>query len=210
MDCSSSSLSRRCRDQAQARARELVEHALDLDPSLPGAHAALSAIYLLERAHDKALAEAKHCLALEPSNADDCANLAGVLVWVAQPEEALALIDKAMALNPRYPEAYAFVKGHALFMMRRYEGAASAFREGVELNPEFSPNRNFLAAAYFYMGEADKARSELQALTTTHPELAEMDEATVLRSLPYARPEDTEHFLSALGKLVPPDSPPTG
>ena len=172
-------------DQSQARARALVEHALDLDPSLPSAHGALSAIYLFEREHDKALAEAKKGIALEPSNADGYADLAAVLAWMAQPEEALALIEKAMALNPHYPEAYAFVQGHAHFLMRHYRDAASAFRKSIELNPEFSPNRSFLAATYFYLGEADKARSELQALATSHPELTEMDEAAALRSLPY-------------------------
>ncbi len=184
--------------EARKHASDLAMRALDLDPSLPSAHDALSSIYLFQRKHDQAIVEAKIRMALEPSSADGYATLAQLQTWAGRPEEALELIEKAMTLNPHYPTAYAFSRGHAYFLMRRYEEAASAFQEGVKLNPEFSPNRSFLAVTYAKLGEVERAQSELADLMRIHPELATMSEEESIASLPYRRLEDTQHFFEAM------------
>ena len=74
----------------------------------------------------------------------------------------------------------------------------SAFQEGVKLNPEFAPNRSFLAVTYAKLGELERAQSELVELMRIHPELATMSEEESIAALPYRRTEDTRHFLEAM------------
>ena len=187
--------------EARKHAFDLAIRALDLDPSLPSAHDALSGIYLFQRKHDQAIVEAKVRMALEPNSADGYAILAQIQAWAGRPEEALELIEKAITLNPHYPTIYAFSRGHAYFLMHCYQKAASAFQEGIRLNPEFSPNRSFLGMTYAKLGEVEKARSELEELMRIHPELATMSEEESIAALPYRRPEDTQHFLEGMAAM---------
>ncbi len=187
--------------EARKRAFDLATKALDLDPSLPNAHDALSGIYLFQKKHDQAIVEAKVRMALEPNSADGYANLALLQTWAGKPEEALVLIEKAMILNPHYPTIYAFTRGHAYFLMHRSEEAASAFQEGIRLNPEFSSNRSFLAVTYAKLGDVERAQAELVELMRIHPELATMTEEESIASLPYLRPEDTQHFMEAMAAM---------
>jgi adenylate cyclase len=108
------------------RATELAQKAVALDDSVPGAHGILSQLYLYNKQHDQALAEAERAIALDPNSADGYVYLALVLRFSGRAEEAVESIKKAMRLNPHYPPPYQNVLGLAYCQVGRYDQAITA------------------------------------------------------------------------------------
>ena len=65
--------------QTLEQAFEVAQKAIALNDSLPWAHTALGAVYLLQKQHDQARAEAERAIALDPNLADGYGLLAAIL-----------------------------------------------------------------------------------------------------------------------------------
>jgi tetratricopeptide (TPR) repeat protein len=141
--------------QVLERAFEAAQQAVALNDSLPFAHTALGNVYLLQKQHDQARAEAERVITLDPNLADGYALLATILNFTGKPEEALELAEKAVRLNP----GFLFQLGHAYYSARRYEEAIATLKKLLVRNPNLLHAQLFLASAYSEAGREEEARA---------------------------------------------------
>jgi tetratricopeptide (TPR) repeat protein len=84
---------------------------------------------------------------------------------------AIERAERALRLSPfdslNYLSNNALVVAH--LVNRRHEEAHEAARRSVQLNPQFSVCRAFLAAALIGIGHVDQANAEAQRVLTLEP-----------------------------------------
>ncbi|MGD2270752.1 MAG: tetratricopeptide repeat protein [Desulfobacterales bacterium] len=128
----------------------------------PLAHQVTSKWYRILLYHEEAVAEAERAVALDPNDAAGYMAMAGALIYSGKPEESVDFVKKAMRLDPHNRANYLYTLGLANFGMEQFQEAASFFERAFKLNPTMgSVQRAYLAAAYGYLGQEEKARVEL-------------------------------------------------
>ncbi|MBR3096839.1 MAG: tetratricopeptide repeat protein [Bacteroidales bacterium] len=121
-----------------ARAKEYYNKCLDLGYAAEGSvYAALSNCALA----DKDTTAAKQFLAdglrLYPDNASVLTNLINLYIQMKEdPKKIVELLDEAKAQMPDNPSLY-YVEGNILLGIKDYDGALSAYRKSVELDPNY-------------------------------------------------------------------------
>jgi DNA-binding winged helix-turn-helix (wHTH) protein/tetratricopeptide (TPR) repeat protein/TolB-like protein len=144
----------------QNAARQLAQQALDLDPQLAEAHAALGDV-ALRSAWDFALGESelRRAIELDPHKSTYHAWLASLLVYEGRFDEALSEIDRAVADDPLWPLVYSmatYVAG-----MAHDNNLAIAFAQKyLSLVPDSPESHNQLGWAYFCAKRYDEALAE--------------------------------------------------
>jgi tetratricopeptide (TPR) repeat protein len=141
---------------AIASARVAAMRALELNPDLPEAHAALAAVKYRE--WDWEGGDAESLVAIEGNTGalDGCFCYSITHAATGRLPEALAVADQTILRNPIAGAAHQ-ARGTALFYARRYDEAAAAFRKGLEVDPSYIINTILLAAVYGVSGHADEA-----------------------------------------------------
>ena len=89
-----------------AKARELFEKAIALDPGDGLTRASLAFFLLRGRKFDEAAAEFEEALKTNPNDARILVLATEFDTYTARPEEAIRRIKEAMRLNPNYPNWY--------------------------------------------------------------------------------------------------------
>jgi len=175
---------------------DAAQRAVALDDTLPAAYSVLGASYLMRGEYDRAVENAERAIQINPNYADGYATLSEILTWIGDAERGAEEMSKALRRNPQPPFWYLFALGHARFLLHNYEGAIVAFRQGIESNPGWLPNRYFLAASYAHAGDEAKAEYELEqgAVRSVISTVASGD------LTPYRDRDDLAHFLEALRK----------
>lgn len=129
--------------QSQADARDLLEKAVQLDPSYADAHALLANVYLAEHRFDynplpdavgRAMEMAQKAIELDPQNATAHCWLAIVHFFRRENERFVAEANLALTLNPNDPEILADV-AHYYAYMGQPERGAELMRQAIALNP---------------------------------------------------------------------------
>jgi adenylate cyclase len=197
------------RAESYKRAFEVTKKALTLDPEDPFAHSLLGTIYLLQRQHDKAIAEGQKAIALDPNYADGYAILSQTMRLSGRLEEALTLIKKAMRLCPMPRVFYPMTLGWAYFGLERYEEAIPVFKQLLERcrKGECTPwiGHIGLAASYTGLGREEEARAEAEEALKLTPKYSL--EGVRKRSA-HRDPAQRERYLNALRKAGIPEKPP--
>ena len=153
-------ISRRLTPSDNAKARELLEKAIALDPNYASAYAQLAYTYHYEwvycrpakpiEVYQKALGLAYRAVALDPQDGQVRARLGRILLFGKKHDAAVAQFEEALKANPNdadvlvsYAEAYLFTG--------QPEGAIKRVKEAMRLNPYY-PNWYLwvLAAAQYY------------------------------------------------------------
>jgi adenylate cyclase len=179
-------------DLAFALARKAVE----LDHTLPEAHAVLGHVVGRRGGHDAAIAAFERAFALNPNFTDW--RFAENLVWAGEPERAIAAIDRFMQLDPYYePLALVWV-GAAHYMLRAYSQALPSLQECVSRAPDLRSGHLWLAAAYAQLGRFDEARAEAAEVLRIDPRWS--IQGKMARIYVFRRPEDAEHLRDGLRK----------
>jgi TolB-like protein/Tfp pilus assembly protein PilF len=152
--------------EAFPRAKAAVLRALELDPSLPNAHAILGFILLVfDWDSRSAETELRRGAELSP-------NLAGVhyaySFWYIAKQlyrEAMAEANRALELDP-LSSIFSYHLGAIQFFSRQYDQAINQLQQASELDPHFVATHGLLALAYARKGmgqdamvEAEKAMS---------------------------------------------------
>jgi adenylate cyclase len=151
--------------------------------------------------HEEAIAEAERAIALDPNDAAGYTAMAGALIYSGKPEEAVGFVKKAMRLDPHNLANYLYLLGLAHFGMEQFQEAASFFERSFKLNPEMGlVQRAYLAAAYGYLGQGEKARTELDK-----PGIKEVRELYELyvkyEGAYYKNPKDRARLLDGLSNM---------
>jgi adenylate cyclase len=185
------------RDESVILGQEYANRALALNDSIPQIHLSLSALYLAQRQHDAAVAEARRTLELHPNYADGYAVSAFVLLHAGELDEALSSIHTAKRFNPRYSFVYLFLEGHIHLLMGQYEQAVELLQDAAERNPVFDRTHLLLAAAYGHLDMVDDAEWSITEALVINPDISITDEQ---ENANYKRLEHLDLYLEGLRK----------
>ena len=149
-------------DDGYRKARQEVEKALELDPNLAEAHAALGWI----KSHydwDWAGADEsyKRAMELEPGNANVVRHAAGLAATLGRFDETIALDRRAADLDPLSITVHYYAGIHAYYA-GKLNDAEAAFRKALDLNSEYPAARASLSIVYVLQSQPEKALTELQ------------------------------------------------
>jgi tetratricopeptide (TPR) repeat protein len=139
-----------------------VERALELDPNLAEAHAALA---IVRRAYDwdwvGADASSQRALELDPGNPSLILDAARVASAVGRLDEALDLTRRAATADPLNVRVHYRLARYAYFL-GRLDDAMAAFQKVLELNPEYPGAHQDLALVYLAQSRPDAALAEME------------------------------------------------
>jgi adenylate cyclase len=157
---------------SMAQASKYTKKALALDGNNFDAYLALSALYLMRKQHDQAIAAAKHAIILNPNSADAYVQL-GWSLWVSERQlEGIDVIKKAIRLNPMPPSHYFVQLGSSYFGLERYEEALESFMKAVEINPTNIIAHFLLTCTYGLTGREGEARAEALEVLSIDPDFS--------------------------------------
>jgi len=144
------------------QAKEAALKAVELDPDLADAHAAL-AVILQQFDWDWAGAEREFKTAIEknPNNARARAYYGNALTFVGRGDEGIAEGMRARDLDPLSPLT-SFLLGMDYHLARRYEPATEELERTLQMNQKFWPANLFLGEVYEQQGKYSQAVAELE------------------------------------------------
>ena len=165
--------------ETNARARNMFERAIELDPTFAGAHAILSYSHFRDWFYqwseatqplDRALEAAQKAVALDGSLPLAHTHLAMVYVWKKQHEQAIAEGERAIALDPKFAESYSRL-GQILSFAAKPEEGIDLVRKAMRLDPHYPfTYLFFLGQAYEQMGQYEDAVAALKRCITRNPD----------------------------------------
>lgn len=150
--------------EAYGRAREAVDAALGLDPTLAEAHTTRAWLAVaLERDWTSAEASFRRALALNPGYVTAHQWQGEFLAALGRFDEAFAAMQRAQDLDPlaSMPQA---IHGWAALLAGRYDEAIRLCEGVLARDPSFRPARMYRAWAYMEQGRLDEAEQEVTAL----------------------------------------------
>jgi serine/threonine-protein kinase len=146
-----------------------ARRALDLDPTLPGAHLAAGRCELEQGAYGEAVAHLERTLELDPLNLNAYVQLAAALEDSGEPEQAEAVFDRAVRTGPDDWQTHHQI-GRFLYEERfQLERAATHFRRVIELLPDSSIGYAALGGCLLYLGDREAARENLERAVAIGP-----------------------------------------
>ncbi len=164
--------------EGNARARQMFEKAVALDPQYAEAYTSLGWTYLLEwinrwsmdpQTLERALALAQQALTLDDSLPVVHSRLGMVYAQQKQYEQAIAEGERAIALNPNNADSYAF-QGQVLRFAGWPEDALRMLEQAMRLNPRYPPfYLFFLGLAYNQTGRYAEAIATLKEHISRSP-----------------------------------------
>ena len=149
----------------QAKSRDLLEQAIELDRGYSQAHALLANVYLAEHRFGsnprpdpigRALRMARRAVELDPQNAYAHCWLAIVHFFRHENKSFEAEARRALALNPNDAETVAEI-GHFYICMGEFEKGIALTRQAVALNP-LHPGWYYFAFAQYNYDRRDYAQ----------------------------------------------------
>jgi adenylate cyclase len=178
---------------------ELAQKALAMDDSMASGHAVLSALYLLKREYNKAIAEGERAVALNPGGTSELVNYAFSLTFTGRTEEAIPLFQKAIRLNPFGPSYLYREFGDVLRITRRFEEAISAYKKAIQIAPDDIPAHIALAETYLLMGREKDARAEAAEVLKINPKFSVEYWAKTIPFKDHSRRDEVVNALRKVG-----------
>jgi adenylate cyclase len=145
-------------DDALARAAAAAGRAIELDPTLPDAHAALGYTYVWLWRWDDALRELEQAVALNPNHSGSRQWYGELLAQTGRPAEAEAQLRQAVALDPLSAVAHGNL-GLVLLLGGRVNEAIAQLEATQRMDPALAFPLILLHRAYLLTGRYDDART---------------------------------------------------
>ncbi len=142
-------------DERLERSLELARRALEMEPLLPEAHAALGDALYLQSATDQAIESYQEAVRLDEENAVAWCHLANAGNAVDDHQTAEAAARRAIRLYPTYYWSHT-VLGDALVAQGRGDEAIEAYQNAMRLNPD-------ARGPYFDIAEIHLEREDWEA-----------------------------------------------
>ena len=154
-----------------ARALDLANRALELDPDLPDGYLARSMALWFRHDVEGSIDAARHGLALDPHNTDLLADLGFRYALFAKWDAAMPLVEDAFARNPGAPNLYHLVTFLHAYMAGDYKAALQA---AVKIQtPDVVYGSIARAMAYAQLGDSVKASREAAEILRIYPDYNE-------------------------------------
>lgn len=145
--------------EAMPRAETAAKRALELDETLPEAHASLAFALFARGDWQSAEKEFRRAIQLNPSYATAHQWYARFLSSMARHSEAWAEAQRATELDPFSPSARINL-GFCAYLARRYDQAIEEMNRVLQIAPEQIWPHVYLAMSYFEKGMADEGLAE--------------------------------------------------
>jgi DNA-binding winged helix-turn-helix (wHTH) protein/TolB-like protein/Tfp pilus assembly protein PilF len=184
---------------ALARAADLANNALQLDPDSPEVHFAVAYVSMERGGFSEALGDLRAAVRLNPSYADAYALMAGIQTYVGRPDETIPLIGAAMRLSPGAGYLYYLILGRAQFFLGDLDSAAPTLRQAIERNHEDVESHLYLAATLMQAGKREAARWEMEEIRSLDPTF---DVRTWLKNYPLADARLRERLVKTLESVT--------
>ena len=136
-------------EEVHAKAKEAAAKALEIDPDLGEAHAAMALVSLREWNWKTAEEEDKKAIALNPNYPTAHMSYSNILRYLGRPEESIAEAQRAVELDPLAMLTNE-VLATAYVSARRYDQAIEQCKKALELHPDESNLHHLLGWAYAY------------------------------------------------------------
>jgi tetratricopeptide (TPR) repeat protein len=154
------------------QAEYYIAKARDLNKKSPDPLVALGDLYFVQKVYELARMNYEEALAINPDLTDARVKLATAYYWLANREADENLSNELFTRSlkewqivsqkdPKNARAW-YEQGKILFLARRYDDAARAFYQFVQLRPSGSLGRWFLAQSLVEIGKCDSAVQHLQ------------------------------------------------
>jgi TolB-like protein/Tfp pilus assembly protein PilF len=158
-------------DVSQSTVKQFLERAIDLDPNLPEAHAALSEMFYNEDNMQGMEAEAKRALELNPSLPDPYDALSELATLKGDLEGMVRQIETAYRLDPIRPR-FIWRMGMAYLYAGKEQEALEHWKKTENLAPAFAYRG--MTEHYLIIGNLEKASEfyvKAEKLEPTNPRL---------------------------------------
>jgi TolB-like protein/cytochrome c-type biogenesis protein CcmH/NrfG len=185
-----------------AKAVELYQRCIAMDPSDAAARALLGQLYMLMRQHGKSVDLGEEAIRVNPNAADAYCVLGMIYHYSGKHRECVKVIQKAMRLNPLPPNWYYGFLGMCYCGAGMYEEAIDACKKAIQIMPDYPLAYQRLAVAYSLSGQEKEARAVAHDILRIDPEF------TVKRFKkvqPFKNPKDSKLFVNALLKAGLPE-----
>ena len=156
-------------DLALPQWRAAVETALELDPDLAEAHAALGEVLTQELRLEEAERAFRRALELNPGSAEVHGGYSLLLVYMGRGSESVSEARRAFELDPLSIGTRIGLAIGLLFT-RDYDGALDEAARILELEPENADAHYFLGAALGLKGQLEEAIGAFQRSSELDPE----------------------------------------
>jgi adenylate cyclase len=196
--------------QAIARALELVDKAIALDPEDGYAYALRGLILVQMRQYEKALAEVEKALSLSPNQLGVLNESAIVLARVGKPEEAVPLIEKAFRYNP-FPNYGALLTAGGIYnLVGQYDKAAEMLGKAIQKEPQNYIVYVFYSISNSLLGREEEARGSVRELLRLNPQFSIEQYRGIMARGGAKDQAAVEKFCEALRKAGLPEIAPKG
>ena len=151
-------------------AMAVYDSALELDPSMSEAYAALGYVHYLYGATSDALVDLNRAIDLNPDSAQAYYYRGLVLAKADDPEDAVLNFSRAVQLNPDMTLAY-YNRARVYFEDEEYDLALEDLSAAIRTDPESPSLYMIRGQTYLLAGQPDKAIPDLeQVLALTENE----------------------------------------
>ena len=156
-------------DRELARAHDLAQAALRLDPSNQLGHILLAIVDTYHQEYDHALEELDRATAANPNQAGNDAERGWVLLAGGRTNDAVTALEDAVRFDPTpTPNTFSNL-AMAYYLQRRDDAAIKTAERGVGRYPNHVMFYIALAAAYADAGQSDAAASAAAEVRRLHP-----------------------------------------
>ncbi len=142
--------------------------AVDKDPLLAEAHAALAEVYADKNNWTRALEEAQAAVKLNANSAWVQRNYGYVLERQGRYREAITAYERAATLDPRMGFSY-IGAGNSYLVLGEYENALAQFRKAVDANPDVPVGYDAFGHGSTLAGDPDRGISMLRKAIDIDP-----------------------------------------
>jgi adenylate cyclase len=163
------------REASYKKALECAEKALEIDGTVPDAHALVGVLKVWQKKYDEAIAAAESAIAFGPSDAESHAELGMLYRYVGRFEDSIRMTEKAIRLHPYYPDWYLYNLEYSYYYLGQYEKAIVIAKKHLELINKRGGTDTFwqhfiLAQNYIRLGQVKEAKHHAAEGLRQNPE----------------------------------------
>jgi len=196
--------------QANARAMELIEKAISLDPEDGYSYALRGSILVQMRQYDKGLLDVAKALSLEPNQIGVLNESASALWRAGKPEQALPLMEKLFRLSP-FPVLGNFTGAAIAYNLAgQYEKSAEVSRKAIQrFPPNYLVYLNYSISTSL-LGRTEEARASVNELLRLNPQFSIEQFKAFMSRIGMKDQTAVEKFVEALRKAGLPETTAKG